>query len=146
MPSKVHEVTGHKFVATVLRQPSFCSHCKNFIWGFGKMGYKCECCKVVVHKKCHQEIGWECPKKEASVQQEAEVEMSSDGEQQCTNSPHQFTKHTYKTPKFCDHCGALMYGLYNQGLQCSTCPVNIHKRCQKNVVNLCRVNTQQMAV
>ena len=29
---KIHIMNAHKFMATYLRQFSFCSHCKDFIW------------------------------------------------------------------------------------------------------------------
>lgn len=32
MRRRVHQSNGHKFMATYLRQPTFCCHCKEFIW------------------------------------------------------------------------------------------------------------------
>ena len=59
--------------------------------------------------------------------------------------PHRFVEHNYKRPTFCDHCGSLLYGLWKQGMQCSECQMNIHKRCFGNIANNCGINTKEMA-
>nr|CAD7425651.1 unnamed protein product [Timema monikensis] len=118
MRRRVHQVNGHKFMATFLRQPTFCSHCRDFIWGIGKQGYQC---------------------------QEKVLVKSSKGQRFNVDLPHRFVMHNYKRFTFCDHCGSLLYGLIRQGLQCEVCSMNVHKRCQKNVANNCGINTKQMA-
>ncbi|KAL6486292.1 hypothetical protein MHYP_G00056840 [Metynnis hypsauchen] len=136
---KVHQVNGHKFMATFLKQPTFCCHCKNFIWGvFGKQGYQCQVCTCVIHKKCHHLVVSECPrmKKEAS-------EGPSQGFS--INLPHQFRVHNYKVPTYCNHCGSLLYGLVKQGLHCKGCKMNVHIRCEENVAPNCGVNSVELA-
>ncbi|XP_044744521.1 protein kinase C [Coccinella septempunctata] len=137
MRRRVHQVNGHKFMATFLRQPTFCSHCRDFIWGLGKQGYQCQVCVCVVHKRCHSLVVTKCPgTKDESSQQSTRFNV---------NVPHRFAVHTYKRFTFCDHCGSLLYGLFKQGLHCEVCSLNVHKRCQKNVANNCGINTKQMA-
>lgn len=140
MRRRVHQVNGHKFMATFLRQPTFCSHCREFIWGLGKQGYQCQVCTCVVHKRCHRSVVTKCPgmKDESSQSSQPEQRFS-------VNIPHRFVVHNYKRFTFCDHCGSMLYGLIRQGLQCEVCSMNVHKRCQKNVANNCGINTKQMA-
>uniref|UniRef100_A0A1B6L1S0 Protein kinase C n=1 Tax=Graphocephala atropunctata TaxID=36148 RepID=A0A1B6L1S0_9HEMI len=141
MRRRVHQVNGHKFMATFLRQPTFCSHCREFIWGLGKQGYQCQVCTCVVHKRCHLSVVTKCP----GMKDDCSQSQSSQAQRFNVNVPHRFVVHNYKRFTFCDHCGSLLYGLIRQGLQCEVCSMNVHKRCQRNVANNCGVNTKQMA-
>lgn len=142
MRRRVHQVNGHKFMATFLRQPTFCSHCREFIWGLGKQGYQCQVCTCVVHKRCHSSVVTKCPKKK----DEQTRPTPQDAAQRFNvNIPHRFSVHSFKRLTFCDHCGSLLYGIIRQGLKCEVCSMNIHRRCEGNVANNCGINTKQLA-
>ncbi|PAA84343.1 hypothetical protein BOX15_Mlig017028g1, partial [Macrostomum lignano] len=137
---RVHQVNGHKFMVTIFRQPTFCSLCEGFIWGLWNQGYQCQACTCVVHKRCHQSVVTRCPKQKIE-QQVAPIT----GARFNINVPHKFEEHNYMRFTFCDHCGSLLYGLLKQGLQCSICKLNVHKRCQPNVAPSCGVSKKDMA-
>lgn len=137
MRRRVHQVNGHKFMATLLRQPTFCSLCRDFIWGLWNQGYQCQVCTCVVHKRCHKSIVTKCPG--------SKEDGSEEGPRVKINVPHRFSVHNYKRPTFCDHCGSLLYGIVKQGEQCGDCKINVHKRCKKNVANSCGINPKEFA-
>ncbi|CAN0255479.1 unnamed protein product [Lampetra fluviatilis] len=137
---RVHQVSGHKFMATYLRQPTYCSHCREFIWGvIGKQGYQCQVCTCVVHKRCHQLIITRCP----GMKRDSSPEVG--GQRFNINVPHKFYIHNYKVPTFCDHCGSLLWGLLRQGLHCKECRMDVHRRCERNVAPNCGVDAREMA-
>lgn len=139
MKRRVHQVNSHKFMATFLRQPTFCSHCSDFIWGLGKQGYQCQICVCVVHKRCHEFITTKC----SGVKTRETEDVRSTRFK--IDVPHRFSVHNYHRFTWCDHCGSLLYGLYRQGLKCEACDFNVHKRCKNNVANNCGINARQLA-
>jgi len=135
---KVHRRNGHKYMATYLKQPTFCAHCQKFIFGvFNKQGYQCQTCTQVIHKKCLSNIVTIC-----AGDHRAEVVPELPNLK--LSVKHSWKTKTYKRPTFCEHCGSLLWGLYNQGMQCRSCKMDVHRRCLRNVSNLCGVNPEEL--
>lgn len=144
---RIHIVNDHRFMTTNLKQPTFCSHCKDFIWGVAKQAYQCQLCTLVLHKRCHELVVTRCPGNKDSRTDSNDALTTAGSQRFGMNIPHTFKEHSFKRFTFCDHCGSLIYGLYKQGLMCvhEHCGFRVHHRCKKNVPNNCGVDQKQLA-
>ncbi|KAM9798744.1 protein kinase C, delta b [Syngnathus typhle] len=137
---KIHLMKSHEFAATFFHQPTFCSVCREFLWGLNKQGYKCRQCNAAIHKKCIEKIMGRCTGTAANSR-----DTMFQKERFKIDMPHRFKCNTYRGPTFCDHCGSLLWGLYKQGLKCEDCAMNVHSYCQKKVANMCGINQKLLA-
>uniref|UniRef100_A0A098LZ82 Protein kinase C delta type n=1 Tax=Hypsiglena sp. JMG-2014 TaxID=1550645 RepID=A0A098LZ82_9SAUR len=138
--AKIHYIKNHEFIATFFGQPTFCSVCKDFVWGLNKQGYKCRQCNAAIHKKCIDKIIGRCTGTAANSR-----DTMFQKERFHIDMPHRFKVYNYMSPTFCDHCGSLLWGLVKQGLKCEECGMNVHHKCQKKVANLCGINQKLLA-
>uniref|UniRef100_A0AAR2L2M7 Protein kinase C n=1 Tax=Pygocentrus nattereri TaxID=42514 RepID=A0AAR2L2M7_PYGNA len=138
--AKIHFIKNHEFIATFFRQPTFCSVCRDFVWGLNKQGYKCRQCNAAIHKKCIDKIIGRCTGTAANSR-----DTVFQKERFKIDMPHRFKTYNYMSPTFCDHCGSLLWGLVKQGLKCEDCSMNVHHKCQTKVANLCGINQKLLA-
>ncbi|XP_049922966.1 protein kinase D4 [Epinephelus moara] len=59
------------------------------------------------------------------------------GDTSTAQVPHTFHIHSYTKPTVCQYCHRLLKGLFRQGLQCSDCRFNCHRRCELLVPRDC---------
>ncbi|XP_028906742.1 protein kinase C delta type isoform X3 [Ornithorhynchus anatinus] len=138
--AKIRYIKNHEFIATFFGQPTFCSVCRDFVWGLNKQGYKCRECNAAIHKKCIDKIIGRCTGTAANSR-----DTKFQKERFKIDMPHRFKMNNYMSPTFCDHCGSLLWGLVKQGLKCEECGMNVHHKCQKKVANLCGINQKLLA-
>ncbi|XP_051967753.1 protein kinase C delta type-like [Xyrauchen texanus] len=138
--AKVHFIKNHEFAATFFKQPTFCSVCREFVWGLNKQGYKCRQCNAAIHKKCIDMIIGRCTGTAANSR-----DTVFQKERFKIDMPHRFKSHNYMSPTFCDHCGSLLWGMVKQGLKCEECSMNVHHKCHSKVANLCGINQKLLA-
>lgn len=138
--AKIHYIKNHEFIATFFGQPTFCSVCKEFVWGLNKQGYKCRQCNAAIHKKCIDKIIGRCTGTATNSR-----DTIFHKERFNIDMPHRFKIYNYMSPTFCDHCGSLLWGLVKQGLKCEDCGMNVHHKCREKVANLCGINQKLLA-
>ncbi|XP_037950988.1 protein kinase C, eye isozyme-like [Teleopsis dalmanni] len=125
-------VKDHKFAVRFFKQPTYCGHCKDFIWGFGKQGYQCEECRFNIHQKCCDHVVFRCPG--------GETDFDAD----CAKVKHAWVSTTYSTATFCDDCGLLLHGIAHQGMKCDNCNLNVHATCKDKVPPMCGADISEI--
>ncbi|KAI6652677.1 PKC-alpha-beta-gamma [Oopsacas minuta] len=123
---------NHLFELHFFKQPTYCAHCHQFIYGCGKQGFHCLRCSYAIHRHCVELVAFKCPK----------FEMESEHPDV---KQHDFRITNYSKFTFCDHCGQMLYGLYKQGYQCQgkVCGMNVHSYCREFVANLCGTGSNE---
>ncbi|VDN10214.1 unnamed protein product [Dibothriocephalus latus] len=44
-----------------------CAYCQDRIWGLGQQGYKCNACKLLIHKRCTAAVDHRCGEREMLI-------------------------------------------------------------------------------
>nr|XP_043873269.1 protein kinase C theta type [Solea senegalensis] len=128
--AKVHEVKCHEFSATFFPQPTFCSVCKEFVWGLNKQGYQCQRkCDVSFMTSLCQNV---TPSSLSQCNAVVSVTICMGVLRSC-----RFKVYTRVPPSV--NTAAV------RPSRDSKCGMNVHHKCQNKVANLCGVNQKLMA-
>nr|VZH91152.1 unnamed protein product [Spirometra erinaceieuropaei] len=57
---KFYHLKGHNFIARRFNRNATCAYCQDRIWGLGQQGYKCNACKLLIHKRCTGSVDHRC--------------------------------------------------------------------------------------
>ncbi|VDD83199.1 unnamed protein product [Mesocestoides corti] len=57
---KFYHLKGHNFLARRFNRNAICAYCEDRIWGLGQQGYKCNACKLLIHKRCAPSVDFRC--------------------------------------------------------------------------------------
>lgn len=149
----------HSLSAVTYKFPTFCDFCGEMLYGLVRQGLRCSGCRLNFHKRCAHLIPNNCSRVRYSQPSaassnpghEAEVEEAGSRRPQgwpagrpewlerelAADSPgaqaHAFEARSYRLPTMCLHCKRLLKGLYRQGMQCTQCHFNAHRRCLPKV-------------
>ena len=121
-------IKDHLFELHFFTNPTWCSHCTQFIFGLGKQGYQCLKCKYAVHKYCADLISFNC-----TCESLTKLSIKDGGVK------HKFEQETEMNTKACDHCGQVIQGFFKRGYKCidPICQMNVHAHCIDFVPNNC---------
>ncbi|CAF1194932.1 unnamed protein product [Adineta steineri] len=132
-------IRGHLMLVKQFNKPVSCAICNKFIWGIYHQGYECSYCLFVTHRKCRQNIPFDC---QQSINSKSNLISKN---YQCESvSLHRFLQ--YRAPlvqslisrehNHCNHCGSQVL---RHALKCIQCHFIIHKHCEQHVPSMCAI-------
>ncbi|GAV00767.1 hypothetical protein RvY_11568 [Ramazzottius varieornatus] len=68
---KLYHANGHVYQKKRLNRFAVCHVCRDRIWGFGSPGFKCVNCRLLVHRRCHEQVRVACEPQEVEKQRKA---------------------------------------------------------------------------
>lgn len=148
----------HSLAAVTYKFPTFCDFCGEMLYGLIRQGLRCNGCRLNFHKRCAHLIPNNCSRVRHSQSSDpaevgcAEEEAAGAAKKRpserwptgrpawlerelagSASGPHAFEARSYRLPTMCLHCKRLLKGLYQQGMQCTQCRLNVHRRCVPKV-------------
>lgn len=137
---------GHAFQRHYFRQPTYCGHCQEFVWGLtSKQGFLCKYCSMACHNGCIEKIFTPCQNSTVAATS-ANPGSVAINKSFNINIRHKFKITTLKWPTHCRHCGQFIFGLFKQGAVCKECGFTVHKKCIDQVANTCGTNMREISV
>ena len=76
--------------------------------------------------------------KSTDIQEKKAPPYTSNDGQWSSECVHEFEEHSYSLPTKCDVCAGLLVGVWNQGLQCKKCGMNVHPENRREGLKDCR--------
>lgn len=151
----------HSLTAVTYKFPTFCDFCGEMLYGIVRQGLRCDGCRLNFHKRCAHLIPNNCSRVRYSQSSTASSDPDHEAEEAAGESgatwkrseswptgrpvwlerelagvvcaSHTFVARSYRLPTMCLHCKRLLKGLYRQGMQCTECKFNVHRRCMAKV-------------
>lgn len=128
-------MAAHDWVAFQFNQPTYCSECAGFIWGFGfKQGFRCRICPLTCHPGCRSNLD---SRPCLALGTQATQRTASSGDQDSTRSSSLLEHHWVKgnvafTGSSCYLCGSHVLGIglgSFKGASCAQCEEVAHIEC-----------------
>ncbi|KAK9473046.1 uncharacterized protein V1510DRAFT_364399 [Dipodascopsis tothii] len=130
---EVHMMYGHKFIQQQFYNVMQCAFCGEFLKY--SVGYQCEDCKFLCHKKCFKKVITKCISKSNS-------DTDPDEEKLNHRIPHRFEPITNISANWCCHCGYILPLGKRNVRKCTECGLTCHAHCAHLVPDFCGMSME----